>query len=197
LDALRRRARKLFSQPDPETLELPLDTIEGIDDVHADLLSEYGVTTVQHVAKAEPGEICQRTLLPLDRITDWIDQATLIVYLKKNIISARALGIRGAIDLVQVYDRAVIGAPGPMSALLDSLAEKVSMPRAAIDAIALKFRDDYAVTLLYALQEGREYTSATTPAQLVPYVAQEISNNYDFVNGQAASRFEIKRRTQP
>lgn len=195
-DALRRRARKLFGQPEPETVELPLNSIEGIDDTHADLLSEYGVSTVQHLATAEPGELCERTLLPLDRITDWIDQAVLVAYLKKNILSARALGIRSALDLVGIYDRAAADPGGPMSKLLDSLAEKVSMPRAAIDAIALTLREDYTVMLVYALQEGKEYATPAAAA-IVPIVADELSRNYDFVTPQATTQFQIKRRPQP
>lgn len=161
-DALRRRARKLFGQPEPETVELPLNTIEGIDDTHADLLSEYGVSTVQHLATAEPGELCERTLLPLDRLTDWIDQAILVTYLRKNILHARAFGIRTALDFVMLYERAAADASGAMSKLLDSLAEKSSMPRAALDAIALKLRGDYSVALLHVLQEGKELSGAET-----------------------------------
>jgi len=156
-DALRRRARKLFGQPEPETVELPINAIEGVDDVHADLLSEYGVSTVQHLAIAEPGELFERTMLPLDRITDWIDQAILVSYLKTNIVFARVLGIRGANDLVIIYRRAAVEpAPGgAMSKLLDSLAEKASMPRAAIDAIAIRLGADYTVALLFELREGK------------------------------------------
>lgn len=193
-DALRRRARKLFGQPEPETVELPLDSIEGIDDVHADLLSEYGVSTVQHLATAEPGELCERTLLPLDRITDWVDQAILVTYLKKQILSARALGIRGALDLVMIYERAVLDPAGPMSKLLDSLAEKASMPRAAIDAIAIKLRGDYSVGLLYAVQEGKEYETPSASEQFVPIVARELSAKYDFVNGGEPRQYTITLR---
>src|ERR1051325_4367763 len=190
-DALRRRARKLFGQPDPETIELPLDIIEGIDDVHADLLSEYGVSTVQHLATAEPGELCERTLLPLDRITDWIDQATLVCYLRKNILQARTLGIRGALDLVMTYDLALLEPAGAMSKLLDALAEKASTPRAALDSIAIRLRGDYSVALLYALQEGKEYAPAATTDAVMPNLVRELSTNYDFVNGQATTQFEI------
>jgi hypothetical protein len=193
-DALRRRARKLFGQPDPETIELPLDIIEGIDDVHADLLSEYGVSTVQHLATAEPGELCERTLLPLDRITDWIDQATLVCYLRKNILQARTLGIRGALDLVMTYDLALLEPAGAMSKLLDALAEKASTPRAALDSIAIRLRGDYSVALLYALQEGKEYAPAATTDAVMPNLVRELSTNYDFVNGQATTQFEIRRR---
>jgi|GEM_PF-554462 len=155
-DAMRQRARKLFGQPDPETTEMPLDTIEGVDDVHADLLSEYGVSTVQHLATAEPGELCERTLLPLDRITEWMDQAILVKYLNKGIVAARSLGIRGATDLIMIYIQASAESPaGPMSKLLDSLSEKITMPRASIDAIADKLHHDYTVGLVYELREGQ------------------------------------------
>jgi hypothetical protein len=198
-DALRRRARKLFGQPDPETVELPINTIEGVDDVHADLLSEYGVSTVQHLATAEPGELCERTLLPLDRIAEWMDQAILVTSFNKNIVASRALGIRGAIDLVLIYDQASAESPaGPMSKLLDSLGEKITMPRASIDAIAKKFRDDYTVGLIYALREGRDLPKVAAET-LVPGVAKELAAHYDFVSGTppAAVKMEIKLKDAP
>lgn len=199
-DALRRRARKLFGQPDPVTVELPLNTVEGIDDVHADLLSEYGVTTVQHLATAEPGELCERTLLPMDRIAEWMDQAILVMYFNKNILAARSLGIRGAVDLALIYNQAVAESPaGPMSKLLDSLGEKITMPRASIDAIAHKLRDDYTVGLVYFLRQGEELPKATAEA-LAPQVARELSTRYDFLSGTppAAVKMEIKlREPQP
>ena len=172
----------------------PLDTVEGIDDVHADLLTEYGVSTVQHLATAEPGELCERTLLPMDRVSDWIDQAILIAHLKKQIIAARSLGIRSSIDLVMIYERAIVSADSPMSKLLDSLAEKTSMPRAAVDSIAIKLRDDYSVNLCYALQEGKEYERTPAPEIVAPSVAQELSTRYDFVNAQGNTQFEIRKR---
>jgi hypothetical protein len=198
-DALRRRARKLFGQPDPETVELPINTIEGVDDVHADLLTEYGVSTVQHLATAEPGELCERTLLPLDRIAEWMDQAILVTSFNKNIVASRALGIRGAIDLVLIYDQASAESPaGPMSKLLDSLGEKITMPRASIDAIAKKFRDDYTVGLIYALREGRELNPAVET--VAPRVAKELSAKYDLLSGTppAVVKFDIKlKETTP
>jgi len=193
-DALRHRARKLFGQPDPETVELPINSIEGVDDVHADLLTEYGVSTVQHLATAEPGELCERTLLPLDRIAEWMDQAIMVTYFSKNIVLSRGLGIRGAIDLVLIYDQASGESPaGPMSKLLDSLGEKITMPRASIDAIAKKLRDDYTVGLIYALREGKELPKVSADA-LVPSVAKELAAKYDFVTGTtpAAAKFDIK-----
>ena len=148
---------------------------------------------MQHLATAEPGELCERTLLPIDRLTEWMDQAILVTYLNKNIIAARSLGIRGAIDLVLIYNQAAADTPsGPMSKLLDSLGEKITMPRASIDAIAQKLRDDFTVGLIYELREGRKLP--TTVETLVPRVAQELVARYDFVGGTppASVMMEIK-----
>jgi hypothetical protein len=195
-DALRRRARKLFGQPEPETVELPINSIEGVDDVHADLLSEYGVSTVQHLATAEPGELCERTLLPIDRLVEWMDQAILVTYLNKNIVPARSLGIRGAIDLVLIYNQATADTPsGPMSKLLDSLGEKITMPRASIDAIAQKLRDDFTVGLIYELREGRPLP--TTVETLVPRVAKELVARYDFVSGTPSAPVMMEIKPKP
>ena len=154
---------KLFGAQTAETDELPITSIEGIDDTSADLLNEYGVSTIQHVATAEPGELCERTLLPLDRIVDWVDQALLIRYLKRNISVSRALGIRGAVNLAMVYVRASRDAQGDDAKLIASLAEKIAMPAAALTAIAADLYNDYMVGLIYELQQGRALPPLTAP----------------------------------
>jgi len=93
IDMMRTRAMKLFGKAEHDEDEIALTVIEGIDLTTADLLAEYGVGSVQHLATAEPGELCDRTLLPLDRILDWIDQAMLIRYLRKHIAVCRPMGI--------------------------------------------------------------------------------------------------------
>ncbi len=160
IEALRRRAAKLFGATAPEVEDIPLMSVEGIDDTTRDLLTEYGVSTMQHLATTEPGDLCDRTLLPLDRILDWVDQALLIRYLGRNIAVARTLGIRGAINLSLIHAR-VDAAPGGEDAkLLASLAEKVGIPAAGIDNTARELRDDYMVALIYELQQGRPFPAA-------------------------------------
>ena len=160
IEALRRRAAKLFGTPAPEVEDISLMTVEGIDDTTRDLLTEYGVSTIQHLSTSEPGDLCDRTLLPLDRILDWIDQALLIRYLRRNIAVARTLGIRGAINLALVHVRSDAAPGGEDAKLLASLAEKVGIPAAAIDNIARELRDDYMVALIYELQQGRPFPAA-------------------------------------
>ncbi len=154
IESLRVRARKLFGSSAVDAEELSITAVEGIDDTTAELLTEHGVSTIQHLATSEPGDLCDRTILPLDRVVDWMDQALLIRYLKANIVMARGLGIRSATDLALVHMR-------NDSALMNSLAEKSGLPAAAVDHIARELRDDYLVALLYELEQGVPFPAST------------------------------------
>jgi hypothetical protein len=160
IESLRARARKLFGSSAVDSEELSITAVEGIDDTTAELLTEHGVSTIQHLATSEPGDLCDRTILPLDRVVDWMDQALLIRYLKANIVMARGLGIRSATDLALVHMR-------NDSALMNSLAEKSGLPAAAVDHIARELRDDYLVALLYELEQGVPFPASTRTAMPV------------------------------
>ncbi len=150
IDALRQRARTVFGQATPEAAELPISIVQGIDDTSADLLSEYGVTSVQHLATADPGDLCERTLLPIDRVLGWIDQGILIQRLEGNIRGARSMGIGGASDVVAA------SLSEDAAALLKSLAEKTNMTEAAVTMIAGQLSRQGMVRLIYKLRYGAE-----------------------------------------
>jgi hypothetical protein len=150
IDSLRKRASKLFGAESATAEELPLTCVEGIDDTTAELLAEHGVSSIQHLATSEPGDLCDRTLLPLDRAVDWIDQALLMRYLRSGITVSRTLGIRAATDLAMVHLR-------NDTTLLGSLAEKTGLPPAAIEHIALELRGDYLVALIYEIAQGTPF----------------------------------------
>ena len=178
IDMMRTRAMRIFGRAEQDDDGVALTSIEGIDVTTADLLAEYGVGSVQHLATAEPGELCDRTLLPLDRIVDWIDQAMLVRYLRKNIVTARALGMRGAINLAIVHMRTDGRPDSDEAKLLTSLAEKVGLPFAAIDTIGREMRNEYMVGLIYELQQGRPFPAlpngASTPASAPPAVVSPM-----------------------
>lgn len=155
IDSLRRRAVKFFGATDDAAQNISLTAVEGIDDTTAELLTEYGISTVQHLATTEPGVLCDSTLLPLDRVLDWIDQALLIRAIRRNITIARDMGIRGAIDLAIVHYR-------NDEKLLASLADRMSMPVESVNHIALDLRADYIVGFIYELQQGRPFPAALT-----------------------------------
>lgn len=183
IDALRNRARKLFGSSASDADELALTSVEGVDDTTAELLSEHGVSSIQHLATSEPGELCDRTILPLDRVVDWIDQALLIRYLKGGITVSRGIGIRAASDLAIVHMRGDSG-------LLGSLAEKTGLPPAAIEHIALELRANYTLGLVYEIQQGRPFPASTIP------VATTTQTSATTTVATSAPMLEIKESTR-
>jgi hypothetical protein len=144
LSSLRTKAMTWFGAPKTDNEELPVGIVEGVDDTTEDLLSEYGVTTVQHLTTSDPSEMTQRTLIPIDRIVDWIDQANLIQVVKRNIVALRGVGIRSASDLAQTEDK-----------LLKPLADKAGMSADMLTAIAARFAADFDTRLFFEFKEGR------------------------------------------
>ena len=174
LSALRARARTVFSQPDSACDRLPLCYVDGLDDGVIDILDEIGIWDVEHLATSEPGELTIRTLYPFNRINDWIDQAIMISYFRRNIVAARELGIGGAIDLALTFGYTV-GQQAPdlekkATAVLDELAKKIGMSRAVLDMICINVWFDYTVEQLYRFwQHHRE--SVDEPQQPAPSAA--------------------------
>ena len=154
IDALRNRARKLFGAAALDANDVPLTAVEGVDDTTAELLIEHGVATIQHLATSDPGDLSDRTIVPLDRVVDWVDQALLIRFFKSGITVSRGLGVRSATDLALVHMRGD-------TALLNSLAEKTGLPAAAIDHIARELRGDYMCGLIYELEQGTPFPAST------------------------------------
>ncbi len=114
--SLRRKAREVFKRPAPGTEPLSLELIDGVDDMTAERLGEVGISDIQHLSTTEPGELTLRTLYPLERVIDWIDQAILATYLRNHMTDAQALGLRGAIDMRGLYKQATRTAPSPEGA---------------------------------------------------------------------------------
>lgn len=170
IGALRQRARTLFQVDEAGCESLPLCLVDGLDDHVIEYLEELGINDVQHLATADPGELTIRSLYPLNRVIDWVDQSILICYLRRDIAIARGLGIRGAIDLMVVYDAAIRpdkvnldaaarpeGDPGAKN-VLHSLAEKVGMSDEALDCVGNALWYDYTVDLIYRLWQRAPIT---------------------------------------
>ena len=152
LNAMRTRARTVFNQPNDPCDRLPLCFIDGLDDGVIDILDELGIWDVQHLATSEPGELTLRTLYSFNRIIDWIDQAILISYLRRNIADARLFGITGAIDMAMLFDYYTLGSQDvkvKANAILDAFSKKVGMSRESIDLICANLWFDYTVEQLY------------------------------------------------
>jgi hypothetical protein len=175
LTMLRARARTVFNQPNDPCDRLPLCYVDGLDDGVIDILDELGIWDVQHLATSEPGELAVRTLYPFNRIIDWIDQAILISYFRRDIVEARKVGITGAIDLATLFSY-TLEAPESKNkiaekanALLDELSKKMGMSREAIELVCSNLYLDYTVEQLYRFwQHHRSEITEATPAPAAP-----------------------------
>lgn len=162
MNAMRTRALVLLGAPKSDNEELPITIVEGIEDTSADLLSEYGVSTVQHLALTDAGELSERTLIPLDRILDWTDQAILIQRIKRSVVSTRSLGIRTATDFARQYLRKQSG-DATATDLLTSIAEKSGLGAPAVETIGREFAADARVGLIHKTLQGTELAPAPDP----------------------------------
>jgi hypothetical protein len=178
LHALRRRVQAIFQPSIPNQEPVSLEYVDGVTDRIAERLEELGISDIQHLASVDPGELTLRTLYPLARTIDWVDQAILITYLRDRIGAARQMGIRGAIDLSEAYQdaRAQVGEraeePGPTGArfgaapnlldtterartLLQDLATRSNLPLQALYNIGARLEEDYQVDFLAYLRSRR------------------------------------------
>jgi hypothetical protein len=167
MDALRSKAQEIFKARVIGVDFLPLRLVDGIDDGIGDRLAEIGLWDVQHMAAANPFALAARTLYPIRRVIDWMDQAILIGYVRQEIAAFRSLGIRGAIDFAVLF-RDLMGIDYPTSdldpagrvryftalhatatTLFDDLSKKTNLSRPCLEAIGRGFYEDPVVDLLW------------------------------------------------
>ena len=178
MNAMRTRALMLLGAPKNDNEELPITIVEGIEDTSADLLSEYGVSTVQHLALTDAGELSERTLIPLDRILDWTDQAILIQRVKRSVVSTRSLGIRTATDFARQYLRKQSGDTTAKD-LLTSIAEKSGLGAPAVETIGREFAADARVGLIHKTLQGTELAPVPDPVARFDAEVDRSLKRYD------------------
>jgi hypothetical protein len=173
MDALRKKAQEIFKPAIPACDILPLCMIDGLDDGIADRLAETGLWDIVHIATCDPFGLAAKTLYPVRRIIDWMDQAILISYVRDQIVVFRTCGIRGAIDLAGLYsdamglsadvnkdkaDTAVLANFALLRTraqeLIGILAQKTSLPEQVIYTIGRNVYEDAVVNYLWTLWFG-------------------------------------------
>jgi len=172
LGYIRKKAVELFQvNQTGKAQELPLAMVEGVDDAAADLLDELGISTVQHLAMQSPVELSMRSLYPIKRVIDWIDQALLTLYFRDKIVAARELGLRCMTEFISVYEQASGIHPGKMDQskeLMTALAQKLGMSESALYLMAGACRHDDSVKFLYDLRHFNETSPEEPPPQPPP-----------------------------
>ncbi|MFY0529847.1 hypothetical protein ACN28I_44010 [Archangium gephyra] len=176
-EALRSKARKLL-QPHTTSEKIPLEYVDGLDEMIIERLEELGIGNAQHLATADPVILTLRTNYPFSRIIDWINQAILITHLQDRVRVAREAGIRGATDLRRLYEDVQKGRPARRlrflhrrncphcrqfmlgseaersRTLLQQLADSTRSSIESIYSIGARFADDFHVNLLLEALAG-------------------------------------------
>lgn len=84
---------------------LPLSLIDGISEWHETRLRDTGIDDIQNLASAEIRELLVNTAFNVQEIIEWIDQATLYLYLEPSEIeSFRRAKIRMTSDFCGVWE---------------------------------------------------------------------------------------------
>jgi hypothetical protein len=188
IGALRARAMTWFGAPKTDNEELPLGIVEGIDDTTADLLNEYGITTIQHLVETDPAELCSRTLLPLNRVIGWVNQAFLINDVKRNIVAFRAAGKGSATKLARCYALAQADNQTEKK-VLEGLSAKSGLGEDIVHSIAATLLANKTVQFFHEFVEGDKLNAPRDTVKR--YVADELKH-YDYADG----RFQIKKPTE-
>lgn len=183
---IRKKAVDVFQPNQNAATELPVGMIEGVDDATADLLDEMGISSVQHLATQNPLELSMRSLYPIKRVVDWIDQALLTLYFRDKIVAARELGIRGMTDFIAIYEQAsalLEGRQQQSKDVMTSLAQKLGMPESALYLMADACRHEESVKFLYKLRYVDAPLETEKPAPDDP-VKQQPTDDVVNVEGQ-------------
>ncbi len=90
--------KNIFSPSELNTETLSLDLVEGMSDQHRVRLGEIGIDNAQNLATASLTQLLLTTPFQARQLLDWIAQAKLLVYAKKNIHAFREIGIRSVFD---------------------------------------------------------------------------------------------------
>jgi hypothetical protein len=113
---LRASRLRLFKSENTEVYKAfsatPLEIIDGIDTEVRSRLAQYNITTVQHLATANPIMLFVETPYGIYQIIDWVAQAQLCSALgQKAIVELWKLGIRTIFDL----ERALLGSASTLN----------------------------------------------------------------------------------
>lgn len=114
---------------------LPLGLIDGISQLHEVRLRDEGIDNIQNLASAPLADLLINTSFGAEQMIEWIDQASLYVYLEPSEIdSFRRAGIRTLSDFHDAWESC------QMSELADAEADDVRKSRESRESRAKEFQ---------------------------------------------------------
>jgi hypothetical protein len=91
--------------PKPTPDQRLLDLVQGMTPRVRQRLADEEIDSVERLAFADPVRLLTRTNIEWNVILDLIDQAILVNFVGEKIVDLRLLGVRGAIELAELYYR--------------------------------------------------------------------------------------------
>jgi hypothetical protein len=114
--------QKLGLGDQAEGRESELQLLDSLDRRTAERFAEENITCIVQLAYCNPVEVCIRTSIRLDVITDYVGQALLWNYLQEDTKLLRTIGIRGAPEIANLWDE--LNDTSPNAKALRETAEK-------------------------------------------------------------------------
>lgn len=119
---------------------LSLYKIEGMSLSHKERLEEVGIDNAQNLATASLTKLLIETPYEARQVLDWIGQAKLVCYAKKDIEKLRSVGIRSIFDLKKGNKSRVA---------LREIADSVGITTPLLEVIAEQIESDKGIESLY------------------------------------------------
>ena len=100
----RRLASTQVGLADEKGRESELQSLQSLDREAAERLSDLDVRTVLELAYRDPVTLTVQSSFAFSVVVDWVSQALLWLYLEDNLNAVRKLGVRGAQEVVTLWD---------------------------------------------------------------------------------------------
>lgn len=131
-----------------------LGALQGLTADLIDRFDEESISSTQHLAYTDPIKLLLRTNVEWKIILDMMDQALLYNYVGEKLNALRLLGIRGAIEAVEFFDRlkrAQGESLAELERVLDVIATRLEIDRAGVLNLLQTISDDGQVEFIQAL----------------------------------------------
>jgi hypothetical protein len=151
LTKLRKEFTSIVGDSDKQSMDLPLQFVQGIDIWKEQRLQEEGIENVQNLATADILTLAVKTHYPLRTLIDWIDQAIFIQRFPASLTTAREKGLPvSAIDFAWMAPSNQTQSDRAAQAVAHEMGLDATVVIMAMDSF---YQDSY-VNVLWTLWQG-------------------------------------------
>lgn len=153
LDTIQLLLRRLFTRLGldlgPADDKGQVTKLDGVDKLVADRMSDADISTVAQLAYCDPVQVSMKTNIAFDVVMDMQAQALAWIYFGDAMPSMRPMGLRGAIEFVNL--RTALGSEATRTdalATLAAVADKLELPPLVVERALDEVADDHYTQFL-------------------------------------------------